>query len=369
MDDYIKLYNDSFNDKCHIEKYNNCKNCYGIILDRSYCDNKSINKCLCEKCYLLLKNEKCKNCNNNVIQEKNNRMWLVQKSSCHSCLYNKVCELCKNIKIYNRYLNNEIVLNFYKRCIDCNHSIHTYHCNICNTYIDDYIEPIKCHICNEKICFTCTNKLKCEITQNNYTHIVCDNCFTSCKKKCNNKDCDRYDTPYCMANNNCYNCKKTGCSTCEIIRTSCHCFKPLCIDCHEGHQPIAQYCTSCYKTLHQCDKYDICNYCNSSWSNKKKRIAPCQTCKFSHNIQSMYTNKEHCIGCQKDLIIELCDTHRDIKSTVKWKCCSLCNDYYCKKCKDKYKVRVCKKCRHVYCNNHNSIIKNGICSDCRPNGE
>ena len=393
MNEYIKLYNDAFNDNRHIEKYNKCKNCYGIILNRTYCDNKYITKSLCEKCYSTLKDEKCKNCNNSIIQEKNNRIWLVKKSYCNSCLHNTVCELCKNIKTfvhdynYSTHTFSPPELKFNKQCNDCNHSIHTippmgnlpkeilvhillylniniYNCSICDTYIDDYTEPIKCNICSEKICFKCTNELKCAL-QDNYKHIVCDNCFTSCKKKCNDQNCDKYDKPYCIVGRNCRNCKKTGCSACEIIITSCRCCKILCIDCHEGHRPIAQYCTSCYKTLHQCDKFAICNYCNS-WGGKvrKNRIAPCQTCKFSYNIQSMYTNKEHCIGCQKDLIVELCDTHRDIKSTAKWKCCSLCNDYYCKKCKDKYNVRVCKKCRRVYCNDHDIVIKNGICSNC-----
>ena len=347
MNEYIKFYNDAFNDNCHIEKYNKCKNCYGLILNRTYCDNKSITKSLCEKCYSTLKDEKCKNCKNNIIQEKNNRLWLIQKSSCHSCLHNTVCELCRNIKIFTHQYNYDTYtfsppeLKLDKQCIHCYDSIHTYNCNICDTYIDDYIDPIKCNICSEKICFKCTNELKCAL-QDNYKHIVCNNCYSSCKKRCNNKSCSKYNKPYCMVYINCYNCKKTGCSTCEIIETSCHCSNPLCIDCHEGHQPISQYCTSCYKTLHQCDKYNICNYCNSWWTNKKKRIAHSQTCKIPYNIQSMYTNKEHCVGCQKGLIIELCDIHRDIKSTVKWKCCSLCNDYYCKKCKDKYDVRVCK---------------------------
>ncbi len=370
MDDYIKLYHDGFNDNCHIEKYNKCKNCHGIILNKTYCDNKSITKSLCEECYSTLKDDKCKNCNNSIIQEKNKRIRLVKKNYCNSCLHNTVCELCKNIKIFSQDYNYSThtfsppELKFDKRCNDCNHSIHTYHCNICNTYIDDYIEPIKCNICSEKICFKCTNELKCAL-QGNYKHIVCDGCFTSCKKKCNNEDCDKYDKPYCMVGRNCRNCKKTGCSACEITITSCHCRKILCIDCHEGHRPISQYCTSCYKTLHQCDEFNVCNHCNSWWGKvRKKRIAPCQRCKFSYNIQSMYTNKEHCIGCQKGLIIELCDTHRDTKSAVKWKCCSLCDDYYCKKCKDKYNVRVCKKCRNVYCNNHDIVIKNGVCSNC-----
>ena len=48
MNEYIRLYNDGFNNNCHIEKYNRCKNCYGIILNRTYCDNKYITKSLCE---------------------------------------------------------------------------------------------------------------------------------------------------------------------------------------------------------------------------------------------------------------------------------------------------------------------------------
>ena len=133
-----------------------------------------------------------------------------------------------------------------------------------------------------------------------------------------------------------------------------------------NHIPNNKYCSYCYLQLFICDNNHntSCKYCIRS-DKKQISIVKCQKCKVEQTIKYMYTNKEHCVNCQKTIIIELCPTHKDTKSVIKWKCCSLGNNYYCRTCAYIKNVRVCQNCRKVYCNNHKIIMKNGICSNCQ----
>ena len=316
-----------------------CIHCNNIIQNHS--NNEVINKKLCSECYIKLKDNKCESCDKLLMKIIKKDIKINTQKPCQKSVYgckNKVCESCPKTKIFGLDSNRKLSINFIQLCKECIFKLVKYDCEICNSYIDDYHGPITCDLCEKKICVNCSNIIECSCGRLFY-HRICNDCNTICNNKYYNKKCDECCDMHYQENRLAFVLGKTDKLNSDY-----------------------KYCKTCYRVMCIFNG-KLCNYCKRNYK-KTHIISRCQSCHQDNLLIDMHSTRKACHCCAKVLTIQLCQNHKDCKSVIKWKCCSLCSNYYCRSCTYKNNVKVCKKCSRVFCNNHNDIIKNNICKRC-----
>jgi len=316
-----------------------CIYCYNIIQDHS--NNDVIDKKLCSDCYTKLKDKKCESCDKLLMTILKKNIPIPCQRSSYGCK-NKVCDSCPKTKIFGLDNNRKLSINFIQLCKECRSKLEEYDCEICNSHIDDYYGPITCDLCEKKICTNCSNIIECSCGRLFY-HRICNDCNTICENKYNNKKCDECCYRHHTYHRRHFRSGKTDKLNSDYKRMNDY-----------------KYCRTCYSVMCIFNSKQ-CNYCKGNYK-KTHIISKCQSCRQDNLLIDMHSTQKACYCCAQVLTIQLCQTHRDCKSVIKWKCCSQCNKYYCKRCRDN--VQKCKKCNKIFCKDHTDSIKNSICKRC-----
>jgi len=294
-------------------------------------------------------------------------------SKCHNSRYdckNLVCESCPKVKLVTTTVTNlKFKIHFIQLCKICTDKLIIYNCAICETYIDNYHSPITCSICKKHICFRCANILKCSYSplSVHHSHKICDDCnISSYARNCYQSYNRHYIhhhlsfKPIIIPRLDSIQLKDMHNTRLRLLPDEI--YKYVCSYLIPYHKPMPyRFCKICKKVM--CS-FKTDNICSSSCRSRKFIVSTCQCCHFPYKLINMHANRTNCCCCNKILTIHLCQSHQDCKSVIKWKCCSICDDYYCKYCAYKQNVHVCKKCARVFCNRHTNIIKNKICKYC-----